>query len=53
MYDLEETTTIDLTRIEAEARRMRAEAFRDLIVSARRGIVGLFTGHGATAGKTA
>ena len=37
-----EMKPIDLTLIEAEARRMRAEAFRDLFASLGRGVAGLF-----------
>lgn len=45
------TTPVDLTSIEAKARQLRAEAFRELAVAARTWIVGLFSakGQGASA----
>lgn len=48
-------TGAELYRIEAEARRLRAEFFRDMMVSAWRGLSRLFAGRGTgrVAGRTA
>ena len=44
-------TPIDINTIDAEARQMRAEALRSLVISFRGAIAGLFVpkGHGASA----
>ena len=48
-------TGAELYRVEAEARRLRAEFFRHMVVSAGRAISRLFAGRGTgrIAGRTA
>lgn len=46
-------TPVDLYRIEAEARRLRADAFRNMIAGLGRRVSRLFAGRGAAGTRTA
>ena len=47
MTDHVELTNLDYHRIEAEARRMRAEAVREMFSALARAVAGLFAHKGA------